>query len=100
MDIGDNVRLRCPKCRSNNLLINDWYSAVHETIIENGIIVDFTADLSSLDLVGKVTAVCDECKHRWRVRNVNDAGGLIIKRPKQAIQGEPVCKELDIERNQ
>lgn len=69
MNIGEKVNIRCPKCKSSNLLLHEGFMVYTTREIEKGCVVDLTGP-GIPEPTRQYTAQCQRegCAHRWTLR--------------------------------
>jgi hypothetical protein len=76
---GKKCKLRCPKCRGQNLFLSEeWNGNGIYFSVKNGILPDEADDHYQGGPVA-VYSLCKDCQHRWRVRGgVRSVWDLVI----------------------
>lgn len=69
MNIGEKVNIRCPRCKSSNLLLHECFMVYTTREIEKGCVVELTQPCIP-EPTRQYTAQCqrDGCAHRWTLR--------------------------------
>lgn len=64
------VKLRCPKCRGNTIIVNILFTDQKQCIVENGVIKRAYITGAMPELLS-ITAHCrtGDCRHVWRARS-------------------------------
>ena len=68
-------KLKCPKCKSNDLFLTEHYHATKSFLQENGVIDTTTAN-GEYGNIHKLTATCVQCVHEWTVRRIMQVTNL------------------------
>lgn len=65
------IKLRCPKCRKQNLTVTRSQVEQIMQTVEDGKVTASYLSGGLMAEVLRVDAVCDCCGHEWRVRDTN-----------------------------
>lgn len=65
--MAERIRLRCPRCRGQELTVSARYSEEKSYDVRDGVIVGGYVVGSMPELLG-LEAECSDCGHEWRSR--------------------------------
>lgn len=77
---GQEVKARCPKCRSRDFHTIEVFELAVISSVKNGVFPDSSEDQEPGGIIG-ISCDCDKCRHRWVPRGAKSLGDIINDRP-------------------